>query len=42
LRENAKLSDVASKAIAKLSKEKEKIHSYHINRFIQINSRYPQ
>ena len=41
LRENRHLSDVSSLAIGALRKQPEKVHSYHLNRFIQINSRYP-
>ncbi len=42
LRENTRLSEVAERAIAKLSAQPEKVHSYHLNRFIQINNRYPK
>lgn len=41
LRESRKLSDAANRAIDILSHSPERIHSYHINRLIQINSRYP-
>lgn len=41
LRESRKLSEAANRAIDILSHSPEKIHSYHINRLIQINSRYP-
>lgn len=41
LRENRKLSDAANRAIDVLSLTPEKVHYYHINRLIQINSRYP-
>lgn len=36
------MSEAADKAIDILSKPHAKIHSYHINRLIQINNRYPK
>jgi hypothetical protein len=41
LRENRKLSEAADRAIDILCHTPEKVHYYHINRLIQINSRYP-
>ena len=41
LRESRDLRDVSGQAIKTLTLQPEKVRSYHLNRFIHINNRYP-